>query len=231
VIKLENREFNPGISHHYFLLRSSLLKGIRRQAGEMKGRMMDFGCGTKPYKPLFTGVTEYVGVDFQGEGHSHDNEQIDVFYDGKTLPFPDASFDCVLATEVFEHIFNLEEVLREIHRVLKPGGRMIVTTPFAFQEHEMPNDFARYSSIGLQSLLERNGFTVLSLEKTSNFVESVFQLWGLYWYTHIFPHAWFGGGILARCFHFMNNCCGRLAAWILPKKTDMFLNLVVLASR
>ena len=53
---------------------------------------MDFGCGSKPYKSLFN-VEEYLGVDYYNEGHPHENEQIDVFYDGKNLPFPDNYFD------------------------------------------------------------------------------------------------------------------------------------------
>ena len=71
--------------------------------------MMDFGCGSKPYKSLFN-VNEYVGVDYHGQGHSHVNEQIDVFYDGVLLPFPDNYFDSVFSTEVFEHVFNLENL-------------------------------------------------------------------------------------------------------------------------
>ncbi|MBK8311763.1 MAG: class I SAM-dependent methyltransferase [Chitinophagaceae bacterium] len=109
------------------------------------------GCGSKPYKSLFN-VNEYVGVDYHGQGHSHENEQIDVFYDGVLLPFPDNYFDSVFSTEVFEHVFNLEEMILEIKRVMKPGAKILVTCPFAIPEHEQPNDYARYSSFGLKHL-------------------------------------------------------------------------------
>ena len=125
-------EFNPNIFYSGYLLRKKLLIAVNRYAHYMGGVMMDFGCGSKPYKSLFD-VKEYIGVDFNGEGHSHENEQIDVFYDGKKLPFPDNYFDSVFSTEVFEHVFNLEEIIPEIKRVMKPGAKILVTCPFAIQ--------------------------------------------------------------------------------------------------
>ena len=80
-------EFNPNIFYSGYILRKKLLLAINKYSHFMQGKMMDFGCGSKPYKSLFN-VNEYVGVDFQGQGHSHENEQIDVFYDGVLLPFP-----------------------------------------------------------------------------------------------------------------------------------------------
>ncbi|MBK8300784.1 MAG: methyltransferase domain-containing protein [Chitinophagaceae bacterium] len=71
-----------------------------KNASSLEGKMMDFGCGTKPYKPLLQTSKEYIGVDYNGEGHSHKNEQIDVMYDGKTIPFEDNTFDSILSTEV-----------------------------------------------------------------------------------------------------------------------------------
>ncbi len=229
--KFRNQDFNPSLSHPMHIIRKRLFQSVRKYAPMLKGKMMDFGCGTKPYQPLFTGISEYIGVDFEGEGHSHKNESIDVFYDGKRLPFPDEYFDSVLSTEVFEHIFNLDEILVELHRVLKPDGQMLVTVPFAWAEHEMPNDFGRYTSIGFQSLLEKNGFKINVLEKTSGFVETLFQLWSLYWYAHIIPKWPVGGGIVAPVFYFCNNITGKIAGRVFPKKTDLFLNLVVLAAK
>ena len=119
-------EFNPNIFYSGYILRKKLLLAINKYSGFMQGKMMDFGCGSKPYKSLFN-VNEYVGVDYQGQGHSHENEQIDVFYDGVSLPFPDNYFDSVFSTEVFEHVFNLEEMILEIKRVMKPGAKILVT--------------------------------------------------------------------------------------------------------
>jgi ubiquinone/menaquinone biosynthesis C-methylase UbiE len=95
--------------------------------------MMDFGCGTKPYKPIFINATEYIGVDYAGEGHSHENEDIDIYYDGKTIPFEDNTFDSILACEVMEHIFNIEEILKELYRILKPGGKILISIPLCME--------------------------------------------------------------------------------------------------
>ena len=109
-------EFAPDIRHPLYLIRRSILKHISPLAPRLTGKMLDFGCGSKPYQSLFE-VDEYIGIDYENPGHSHANEHIDVFYDGKKIPFPDATFDSVLATEVFEHVFYLEDTLKEIHRV------------------------------------------------------------------------------------------------------------------
>jgi len=160
-------EFDPGISFPAYLTRNRLLRSIKKYAPLLKGRLMDFGCGTKPYRSLFT-VDEYTGLDFENPGHPHLNEQIDVFYDGKHIPFGDETFDAVFSSEVFEHVFNLEEALKELNRVMKTGASILATCPFAICEHEVPNDFARYSSFGLRSLFERYGFEVVHQEKTGN---------------------------------------------------------------
>lgn len=136
---------------------------------------MDFGCGSKPYESLFLNASSYIGVDIEVSGHSHLNEKIDVFYDGKTVPFPGNNFDNVFCSEVMEHVFNPDESLREINRVLKPGGKLLLTCPFVWAEHEAPYDYARYSSFGIKHLLERNGFKVLQQKKEGHFTEVVIQ--------------------------------------------------------
>jgi len=132
-----NKAFNPPITQPNYLIRKRLLQAISGLSHQLNGRMMDFGCGSKPYKSLFS-VSEYIGVDFENPGHPHLNESIDVFYDGITLPFSDYYFDGVFASEVFEHIFNLPDILNELNRVTKTGGLLLITCPFAFCEHEVP---------------------------------------------------------------------------------------------
>src|SRR5437773_3335923 len=111
--------FRPAMNNAFYFIRNALYKKVKQYAPALKGRLLDFGCGSKPYQSLFANVTEYIGVDYNSPGHSHANEQIDVFYDGKKIPFPDEYFDSVFSSEVFEHIFNLEEIIPEIKRVMK----------------------------------------------------------------------------------------------------------------
>ena len=225
--------FNPDVTFPSYFIRKRLLTAIEKLAPSLRGRLMDFGCGSKPYRALFS-VDEYVGVDFENPGHPHLNEQIDIFYDGKSLPFSDQSFDSVFSSEVFEHIFNLEDMLPEIERVMKPGAMILVTCPFAISEHEVPNDYARYSSFGLKHLFQKNGFEVVEFVKTGNSVETVYQLWAMYIHQHITPFLR-KIPVIRSIFRFLAytsiNLAGLLFSKILPKRNDLYLNNVILCRK
>jgi SAM-dependent methyltransferase len=167
--------FNPSILNSFYIIRRGILKGIHENKHFLSGRLLDFGCGSKPYKPIFYNVREYIGLDYYNEGHSHENEDIDLFYDGKNIPFENGSFDSILSTEVFEHVFNLDELLTELNRVLKPEGFMLITCPFVYPEHETPFDYARYTQFALRHLLEKNGFDVVVADKKGNVIETICQ--------------------------------------------------------
>jgi len=178
--------WNSVFSQPDYFIRKGLYKSVRSLAPLMKGRLLDFGCGAKPYKSLFTNTSEYIGVDIEVSGHDHKDENIDVYYDGKILPFADGSFDNVFATEVFEHIFNIDEVIPEIHRVLKTGGQLLITCPFVCPEHEKPYDYARYTSFGIRHLLEKHGFEVREQLKTGNYIEAAAQV-RMYFINYFLP--------------------------------------------
>lgn len=226
-------EFNPNIFYSGYILRKKLLVAVDKYAHYMSGRMMDFGCGSKPYKTIFK-VDEYVGVDFKGEGHSHEKEEIDFFYDGKILPFPDNYFDTVFSTEVFEHVFNLEEMMLEIKRVMKPGGKILVTCPFAIPEHEQPNDYARYSSFGLKYLFEKNNFKVLEYEKIGNHFETLIQLRISYYSLVLFPKLdklIIVKPILESIIYPIYNIYAMVFSRLFPKKQALYLNNVIVCEK
>lgn len=228
------KNFNPNITHHFYFIRHGIYKGIQYFAPQLQGKMLDFGCGAKPYKSLFKHVSQYIGVDYASEGHAHDNEQIEFFYNGKTLPFENQTFDSVLSTEVFEHIFELDAILQELNRVLKPNATLLATMPFAWNEHEVPIDYARYTSFGITAALQRNGFEVIELKKSGNFVEALFQLFILYVHTHWIsklPAIPFFKGAMRRLICTMLNLKGIIFSAILPKKYDFYLSNIVLAKK
>lgn len=123
----------------------------RKQMQLLSGRVLDVGCGDKPYADWLPSSPpeEYVGLDIApGEG-------VDVVVaPGEHWPFEDQSFDGVLFTQVLEHLENRHHVLGEIRRVLKPGGRLVVTVPFLFPVHGEPNDYARFTGEGIRALFE-----------------------------------------------------------------------------
>ncbi|XDD41525.1 class I SAM-dependent methyltransferase [Leptospira sp. WS60.C2] len=180
-----NRDFLPNLKYiffnPFFITRRFLYLYIEKLSKYIqKGKLLDIGCGTKPYQQFFSS-SEYIGMDY-AHGINSSNPLADVFYDGKHFPFKTNTFDYFLATEVLEHVFNPDEFILEIKRVLKKGGIGIVTVPFVWDEHEVPYDFARYSSFGIKALLERNGFEVLEQYKTGNFVLTLGQLFCTYLY-------------------------------------------------
>jgi SAM-dependent methyltransferase len=170
-----------------YIIRNGIYRAILSVAPKIKGDVLDLGCGSKPYQSLFVNAHSYVGVDIAVSGHDHRGSKVDVYYDGAVIPFADGSFDSVVSFEVFEHVFNLEEVISETRRVLKPGGRLLITVPFAWEEHEAPYDFARYTSYGMKHMLEKAGFDILEMRKTTTCVLAVCQMFIAYISEHVLP--------------------------------------------
>jgi SAM-dependent methyltransferase len=230
---LRRQEFHPTILgaavNPAYIARSRLRRHIMRHSGTMTGRMLDFGCGSKPYRELFA-VSQYVGVDVTESGHPPERSAADVLYDGHTLPFPEAEFDCAFSSEVLEHVFNPDEILAELHRVIRPYGQLIITTPFVWGEHEQPFDYGRYTSFGMKHLLEKNGFEVVDMQRTTNSYETIAQLTA----THIYQ-ALPQNGIVRHAAKFLVawpvTIAGLLLGRLLPNDETLYLNLVVLARR
>ena len=217
--------FNP-----FFIIRRGLYKGITEFRDYMDGKLLDFGCGSKPYRELFE-VSEYIGTDIEVSGHDHRHETIDVYYDGKSLPFADGSFDSIFSSEVFEHVFNLDQILEELHRVLRPGGHMLLTVPFVWDEHEIPYDFARYTSFGLKHILQEKGFVVVQERKTTSYVSTICQMWAAYVYQHIFPKHKVIRIALTPLFITPIILCGLFLSAVLPKNMNFFHNNVMVVQK
>lgn len=202
---------------------------IRKYSGYMKGRMLDFGCGTKPYRSLFR-VQEHIGVDIENTGHSNDVSQIDKFYDGKTIPFGNEYFDSLFSSEVLTHIFTIEEVMGELNRVLKKNGHFLLTVPFVWKENEKPNDSVRYTEHGIRYLLEKNGFEIIVQEKRGNYLLVIFQLFSDYLYGSA-PRIKLLRLMVTFGFIFPINLCGIFLSNIFPRNTDLFINNIIVARK
>lgn len=103
----------------FYFVRKNLYLGISEFSKFLSGSILDFGCLANPYMVIFTICTNYVGMDIETSGHDHNNEMIDVYYDGKNIPFEDESFDNVFSSEVFEHLDNPRLIISEIYRLIK----------------------------------------------------------------------------------------------------------------
>lgn len=159
-----------------YLIRRALWKEIREYAKNANGKILDFGCGSKPYETAFSACDSYIGLDIAQSGHNHKNSRVDVFYDGKTFPFSDKTFDKIVSFEVFEHLVDPDASLRELARVMKDGGELFITIPFIYGEHEIPFDFQRWTSFGITSLLKKHHFRIVKIEKLNPNFGSIAQL-------------------------------------------------------
>jgi SAM-dependent methyltransferase len=138
-----------------------LIATLQLLAPRMRGRLLDVGCGDKPYEHLFRPyVAEYLGVEHEAtyqQTDAHRRGGADVLYDGRRLPFDDASFDSVMSIQVLEHTPHPGELIADMARVLRRDGLLLLSAPFSFRLHEEPNDFFRFSPHGLRTLCDRAG--------------------------------------------------------------------------
>jgi SAM-dependent methyltransferase len=160
---------------------------LRSVAGGDLGRLLDIGCGDKPFRS-FLSPRRYVGVDLLrfGGGMVGAVAAADVFADGLRLPFRSGAFDTVVAFQVLEHTPLPGQVLGEAHRVLRPGGRLIVTVPQSYPMHGVPHDFYRYTAHGLRYLLEQAGFRVERIRPNGSFGAYVALMSNIYLFQHFF---------------------------------------------
>jgi SAM-dependent methyltransferase len=227
------QQMRPGVGalfiNPFYFARQGLFSAVKLLAPEIHGRVLDVGCGTRPYEGLIS-AREYVGLELDTPENRRTNKA-DVYYDGHKLPFEDSSFDAVICNQVLEHVFEPDAFLREIARVLKAGGRLLLTVPFVWDEHEQPRDFGRYSSFGLAALLGRNGFRVLRHTKTAADVRSLFQLANAYLYKVTVTRSPYANLLITLVLMAPFNLVGTLLAWLTPGNADLFLDNVVLAER
>jgi SAM-dependent methyltransferase len=213
----------------FFLARRALHREIAAVAPKLSGRLLDVGCGRKPYRGLFA-VDEYVGLEIDSEA-TRARGYADYFYDGKRFPFDDAAMNAVICNQVLEHVFNPDEFLAEIRRVLRPGGRLLLTVPFAWDEHEQPHDYARYSSFGLSHLLAKHGFRVEEYRKTLSDCSVIAQLFNAYLFKISRTRSAAVNAALTVVLMAPVSLVGLAVGTVLPRNSDFFLDSVVLAER
>lgn len=133
---------------------------IRESASHIRGETLDLGAGTAKYKEeILRHASRYVSTDYVA------GTNIDIVCDAHVLPFADGSFDTIICTQVLEHVARPWIVLQEMARILRVGGRCIITVPFMMPSHSDPYDFFRYTPDGAASLCEQAGLLVVDKAK------------------------------------------------------------------
>jgi SAM-dependent methyltransferase len=144
---------------------------VGRHAHRLRGKVLDVGSGrSRRYERLFTNATAYLTLDVDPAGKP------DLVGSAEAIPLPDASVDGVLCTQVLEHVPHPWVAVREMYRVLRPGGCLLLTAPQTNELHEEPRDFFRYTSHGLKVLLEDAGFRIDRMEQRGRYHATLMQI-------------------------------------------------------
>ena len=178
---IKNERLYPSITSHSYLVlvrrRELLQREVARLfADGLRGlTLLDVGGHDRPYKALFLPlVSNYIAMDLCGR-------EADVHARGELIPFRDRSMDIVLCTQVLEHVGRPEEIVGEIHRVLKPGGIAFVSVPAVFPLHGGPYDNWRFMPGGLKLLLR--GFSNVRVTGEGGTLAGFFRTVNMYLFT------------------------------------------------
>jgi len=121
-------------------------------------RVLDFGCGTRPYEAWFAAAgARYRGADIDAA------HEVRIRDDG-TLDCADGEYDLVASFQVLEHVWDLDRYLGEARRVLRQDGRLLLSTHGNWLYHPHPTDYRRWTAEGLQREVESRGFRLLRME-------------------------------------------------------------------
>lgn len=171
------QELTANLLHFQFLPSYYFRQDIRADGGELKGRLLDLGCGNQPYRACLKNVNSYVGLDYPAtQAIQKFQASPEVYGDARCLPFREGTFDAVLCAQVLEHVNRPGEVLQEIRRVLKEGGTGILSVPFIYNVHVGPYDYFRFSPFGLKELLEEAGLRIKKLRYQGGVGASLVQM-------------------------------------------------------
>ncbi len=147
----------------------SIWRDLRAELPQVKGTVVDAGCGVQPFRGLFSAGTHYIGLDSVDSKKHFGYEAPDtLYYSGVVWPLADGTADFILCTEALEHIPEPVLFLGEAFRCLKPGGRLLLTVPFAARWHFIPHDYWRFTPSGLEILLGKAGFSPVRIFARGN---------------------------------------------------------------
>jgi SAM-dependent methyltransferase len=146
---MSGSRLDPSRTSVQYAVRKPLLDWLRAQ--DVRGsRVLDVGCGDRPYEALFRGAGAIVGFDVPGNPHADLHGSIDA------IPVEDGSFDVVLCLQVLEHVPDPGAAVRELRRVVKDGGRVLLSTHGIYPFHPNPDDLWRWTHTGLERLFQTN---------------------------------------------------------------------------
>jgi SAM-dependent methyltransferase len=166
-----------------YVIRTCIWNAVQKCAPQFNGHLLDVGCGRKPYREFLLSnhyITQYTGLDIEAAIVYEDGVKPDFTWNGMEMPFADNTFDTLMATEVLEHCPHPHLIVKEMKRVLKPGGLIFFTVPFLWHLHEVPYDEFRYTPFSLKRIFGECGLTEVELFAHGGWHMSMAQMIGLW---------------------------------------------------
>lgn len=145
----------------------SLYRALRAAArAHLRGRLLDAGAGRQAYRALLQeSCAVYESLDL-GDATG----RIDHVADLQQTGLPDAQYDAIFCTQVLQHLPEPARAIREMARLLKPGGRLVISVPHLVWLHNEPHDYWRFTHHGMRHLCEQAGLQMLSAEKVGGLI-------------------------------------------------------------
>lgn len=169
----------------HFVIKFYLARDIQQLVStySFKGTVLDVGCGTKPYKEFFRHTRTYIGIDFKD--YSSNNEFIstppDYYFDStyrhsSRLPFKSGSYSHCVAFQVLEHHTNPQKLIKEMIRVIKPRGYILLSVPFVGGLHEEPHDYFRITEFSINSICRSEKVQLIDVKKQGSVFSTIATL-------------------------------------------------------
>lgn len=156
----------------WLVLRKNSFYFLEKLAPEKGQLLLDIGCGRGELKEALADGVQYIGFDYPVTGLYRYNARPEVLGTAEMLPFDDGSFDFLVCAEVMEHLAKPGRAAREMSRILRPGGRAVVTIPFAYPIHDAPHDYQRFTRYQLLRIFGQAGLKIDQLQEHGHGLES-----------------------------------------------------------
>lgn len=155
------QRLHPQPGDQFYLHLADLRQALEQHRSDAPLHILDYGCGGSPYRTLFPNAVRYVRADLAG------TPEIDhAFRSDSRLPeIASTSFDLILSTQVLEHVADPAAYLAEALRLLRPGGKLLLSTHGTFPDHGCPHDYWRWTADGLALSLKQAGFSEVTVTR------------------------------------------------------------------
>jgi|SRR3989338_3262851 len=171
--------FGQTIIHPQYFSKVADYQSLKEVKRHPKGTFLDIGCGRQWYRKDL----EDLFINYYAQDHPKISKlylssyPVELKSNATNIPLPEKSVNLALMIRVFEHLPDPEKALKEIKRILKPKGVLIICTVENYPGHDFPYNYYHWTKFGLKETLKRNNFQIKKLQSFGNFWETqvVFQ--------------------------------------------------------